>query len=825
MYKLKVFRDKAAGTPDLLNWAALVDPGVVQGKDGALMAGWAFRGPDIESQTATQRNYTSMRVNEVLSRLDSGWVSWTDAVRMRSTDYPARDRSFFPDPVTRAIDEERRRMFEAEGAHYETEYVLIVQYMPPKAIENRFVELFYNDDGRTGRGDLGTRVLERFNRALTEIEDGLQQVLKLRRLTGCQYEGDGGITYYQDDLLAYLQGLMMGEPSPITVPPCAMYLDAILGGQELWTGDTPKLGENYIACVGVEGYPEGLFPNILSLLCEMPMRFRWSTRMIYLDEHEAEGEINSFRRKWAQRQRSLIQQTFNPGGGGRVNQDAVDMVEEADSALSQAKSGIVRYGYKTTIIVLMEPDRRILEENAREVRKLFGSLGFPARIETLNTLEAWLGSLPGHARPNIRRPMAHTLNLADMLPLSSVWAGRDECPCPPPRYPAHSPPLFFGHTVGTTPFRGNLHFGDIAHTLIFGPTGAGKSTLLGIIAAQFRRYPDSFIAAFDKGNSLFPLARAVGGAHYTLGVEEGSPGFAPLAILDTAADLMWAEDWIETCYVLSCDTPMTPTQKSMVHKAMLLLQAGDPTRRGITEFCSNVQDSSIRDALKFYTVDGNVGALLDRHQDELQDNNFVVFEMDALLEMKQKVVGPVLLYLFRRLQKRLRGQPSLFILDEAWTFLSHPMFAAKIKEWLKTLRKLNCGVILATQSLNDAISSGLFDVLLESCPTRIFLPNMDANKRGAGQVVGPRDMYTMFGLNDTQIDILESAVYKKQYYFASPEGQRLFELGAGPLALSFVGASSPQEIARVRELETRFGPEWPTQWLMERGVDHALLAA
>jgi type IV secretory pathway VirB4 component len=128
-------------------------------------------------------------------------------------------------------------------------------------------------------------------------------------------------------------------------------------------------------------------------------------------------------------------------------------------------------------------------------------------------MEAWLGALPGHPLPNIRRPLIHTLNLADLVPLSSVWAGHDVNPCP--LYPENSPPLLHAATAGATPFRLNLHIGDLGHTLVFGPTGAGKSVLLNLLAAQFRRYQGkggetATICAFDKGRSMWALVNACG---------------------------------------------------------------------------------------------------------------------------------------------------------------------------------------------------------------------------------------------------------------------------------------------------------------------------
>jgi type IV secretory pathway VirB4 component len=181
----------------------------------------------------------------------------------------------------------------------------------------------------------------------------------------------------------------------------------------------------------------------------------------------------------------------------------------------------------------------------------------------------------------------------------------------------------------------------------------------------------------------------------------------------------------------------------------------------------------------------------------------------------------VLLYLFRRFERSLNGQPSLLSLDEAWVMLGHPVFRERLREWLKELRKKNCLVLMATQSLSDAVASGLLDVLLEQCPTKILLPNKEADLHGTKETPGPADLYTMFGLNKKEIQILKTSQYKRHYYYKSPLGRRLFELGLGPLALSFVAVSDKESLAEVRRLIKEYGQDWPLFWLKQRGVEYA----
>lgn len=156
----------------------------------------------------------------------------------------------------------------------------------------------------------------------------------------------------------------------------------------------------------------------------------------------------------------------------------------------------------------------------------------------------------------------------------------------------------------------------------------------------------------------------------------------------------------------------------------------------------------------------------------------------------------------------------MLLLDEAWVMLGHEVFRAKVREWLKTFRKKNCAVVLATQNISDAVNSGIFEVLNEQCPTKILLPNKEADSPSSA------GFYGAFGLNDQEIALLKNAQYKRQYYYRSPLGRRMFELGLGPLALSFVAISDKDSLREIKTFEQEYGRDWPLYWLEKRGVDY-----
>ncbi|EPI0765619.1 VirB4 family type IV secretion/conjugal transfer ATPase [Vibrio alginolyticus] len=806
--KLKKHRSKDAGLADLLNYAAVVDDGVVVCKNGAFMASWIYKGEDNASSTEAQREMVSFRINQALSGLGSGWMVHVDAVRRPSPNYSERNVSAFPDKISAAIDEERRQLFEGLGTMYEGYFVITLTWFPPVLAQRKFVELMFDDDAEiVGKKERTKGLINQFKREITAIENRLSSAVKLTRLRGNKVANEDGTTITHDDFLGWLQFCITGLTHPVVLPSNPMYMDAYLGGQEMWGGVVPKVGRKFVQVVAIEGFPMESHPGILSALAELPVEYRWSSRFIFMDQHESLKHLDKFRKKWRQKIRGFFDQVFNTNNG-TVDQDALSMVQDAEAAIAEINSGLVAAGYYTSVVVLMDENRDRLEQSARQVEKSVNRLGFAARTETINTLDAYLGSLPGHGVENVRRPLINTMNLADLLPTSTIWTGSAKAPCP--MYPPLSPALMHCVTSGSTPFRLNLHVRDLGHTFMFGPTGAGKSTHLALIAAQLRRYKGMSIYAFDKGMSMYPLTKAVKGLHFAVGADDDRLAFCPLQFLESKSDRAWAMEWIDTILALN-GVITTPAQRNEIGNAIQSMH--DSGARTLSEFSLTIQDETIREAMRQYTVDGAMGHLLDSEEDGLSLTDFTTFEIEELMNLGEKFALPVLLYLFRRIECSLKGQPSVIILDEAWLMLGHPAFREKIREWLKVLRKANCLVLMATQSLSDASKSGILDVIVESTATKIFLPNVYARDEDTAA------LYRRMGLNSRQIDILATAVPKRQYYYVSENGRRLYDLALGPLALSFVGASDKESIAIIKQLEAKYGDEWVDEWLSSRGIN------
>jgi type IV secretion system protein VirB4 len=800
---LKEFRDRAHGLPDLLPFAALVDEGVVLTKSGGFLAAFEFRGPDLDSATAAELGAMASRVNGAL-KLDDGWAIFVDAVRTPAPGYMSQGA--FPDRTTRLLDDVRRLSHEADDtAGFESRFYLTVLWHPePDAaskVEATFIE---------GRGESGTaaRSLMRFKQALAEIGDRMSGVVKIRQLVDTTDGGD-----IKSELLGHLQACVtFDQRGPYRLPEVPMYLDALIGRRPFVTGFEPKVGKTTVIPVSIIGFPGRSFPGMLDFLSRLPVEYRWSNRFIYLNERQADKVLSGYRSKWGQKRLSLMNLIKSNTGGQvtHMNLDADEMANDAVVALSENSGGIVRFGYYTSTILLHGENPQLVRESARRVVKQVVNIGFDARIEEVNAVEAYLGSIPGNIVANVRRPLINTANLSHLLPMTAVWPGLHSHPCP--FYPANSPVLLQAQTDGATPYRLCLHAGDLGHTAIIGPTGSGKSTLVGTLAAQHFRYPNARVFAFDKGYSMQPLVLAAGGQHYDIAGDANDIAFCPLAAIDRQAELEWATEWVELLCELQGVT-MTPEYRKEILRA--LKQLADSTtnasQRTITNFVLALQDQTLRDAVNQYTLSGIGGRLLDAESDALQEDIFQVFEMEHLLNRGDRIVLPVLSYLFHRLEQRFNGEPTLLILDEAWILLGHPIFKAKIREWLKVLRKRNVAVVFATQSLSDLSRSGIADVIYESCPSKILLANAEAATDAL------RPLYQAIGINERQIQIIAQMTPKRHYYHLHPDGRRLFDLGLTPPELAFVGASDKESLTRMSDLRRLHGDAWPAQWLRERG--------
>ena len=783
---------------DFLPWAALLSEGVVLNKDGSFQRTARFRGPDLDSAVPSELVAVTGRLNNAFRRLGSGWAIFVEAERHPSNRYPT---SRFPDAASALVDAERRAHFEEAGSHYESSYFLTFAWLPPAEDAARAESWLY--EGRESSGvdphETLSGFIDRTTRILQLIESFMPE---------CAWLDDA-------ETLTYLHGCVSTKRQRVRVPETPIYLDALLADQPLTGGLEPRLGEMHFRVLTITGFPTATTPGLLDDLNRLAFPYRWSTRAILLDKTDATKLLTKIRRQWFAKRKSIaaiLKEVMSNEQSVLVDTDASNKAADADQALQELGADYAGIAYVTATIVVWDADARAADEKLRFVEKVIQGRDFTAMVETVNAVDAWLGSLPGHLYANVRQPPVSTLNLAHMIPLSAVWAGpeRDE----------HfgAPPLLYGKTEGSTPFRLSLHVGDVGHTLVVGPTGAGKSVLLALMALQFRRYAGSQVFTFDFGGSIRAAALAMGGDWHDLGGgltegAESSVSLQPLAWINETAERAWAADWIVAILARE-SVAITPEVKEHIWTALTSLASAPVSERTITGFTVLLASNDLKQALRPYCVGGAHGRLLDAEYEHLGTASVQVFETEGLIGTV--AAAAVLAYLFHRIEDRLDGRPTLIIIDEGWLALDDPNFAGQLREWLKTLRKKNASVLFATQSLSDIDGSPIAPAIIESCQTRLLLPNERAIEPQISQI------YRRFGLNDRQIEIIARAAPKRDYYCQSRRGNRLFELGLDKVALSLCAASSRTDQAIIaRSLDESGREGFLDGWLRGHDLDWA----
>src|SRR2546421_4861816 len=567
MMNLAEYRRSNTRLADFLPWAALVDEGIILNKDGSFQRTARFRGPDLDSAVPAELAGVAGRLNNALRRLGSGWAIFVEAQRHSAGHYPPNT---FPDVASALVDAERRAQFEEAGAHYESSYFVTFLYLPPAEGTAKAERLLYEGSNRTVDADAREVLrgfVDRTNRVLQLVEGFMPE---------CAWLDD-------EETLTYLHSTVSTKRHRVRVPEIPMYLDALLADRPLTGGLEPMLGSAHLRVLTVVGFPTATTPGILDDLNRLAFAYRWSTRAIMLDKTDATKLLTRIRRQWFAKRKSvaaILKEVMTNEASALLDTDAHNKAMDADAALQELGSDEIGEAFVTATVTVWDNEPRAADEKLRLAEKVIQGRDFTCMAETVNAVEAWLGSLPGHVYANVRQPPISTLNLAHMIPLSAVWAGeaRD--------HHFKAPPLFLARTEGSTPFRFSLHVGDVGHALVVGPTGAGKSVLLALMALQFRRYPSSQIFAFDFGGPIRGAAPAMKGGWHDLGgaLADSPPQPGPLpppALSDDAGQRGWAAEWVAAMLTREGVT-VSPEAKEHVWTALSSLASAPVAERTLT---------------------------------------------------------------------------------------------------------------------------------------------------------------------------------------------------------------------------------------------------
>lgn len=766
-------------TTDYLPWVIPLEDGTILNKNGSITRIYKYVCDDMDHNTDLELFLYRNRLNDILRRLDEKWVIQIDSIRTKAKKYP---NSNFEEKILQELDESRKQNF-TNGKYYESDNYLTLTFFPPKDQENTIKSFFIISNQENPINN----ILEKYEIEINEIVELLaSNFISIKQLNN-------------DEIVSFLYECITGNKRNIKYIK-GQYLDSYVSDVDIKNDMLPiEIGKKYLKVISILSYIDqnecGLFDEISRLGIE----YRWNNRFIYISNENAMKISKDYQKAYFHGRKDMAQiYANNEGVETAVGESgyARKMQEQAKELEEETRSGYLKAGYYNFNIILMEDDEKKLKDSANEVMKVINNLGFIAVDETVNCLESYFSTMPGNVEHGLRKPILTTANLISFIPVNMDWNGNIV------NKHLKKEALLFCESGESSSFYLNLHRGDVGHTAVLGQTGGGKSVLLNTLAYQSRKY-GSRVIIFDKGGSARVLTRAVGGKYNNIGKD--NINFQPLRYIEKESEREWALEWI-LMILRNENLEITPQLKNKIVEGLGNIANMPVQERTITILMGLVQDDNFKNVIKAYTKDeseGIYGRYFDNNQDDIKnDNMWQTFEMENVFDSKMLI--PILTYLFHRIETELFPNedtpiedtvPTYLFLDECWAVLDDPFFAKTLKSWLKTLRKKNVSVVLLTQSLSDVDKSAIRDTIYESCLTKIFLANPEAQP--STQQAIP---YYNLGLNEREVALISQEAQAKKDYFIVGDGAKLIQLGLTKLELAYVGSSDPKDQAMCEEI-------------------------
>ncbi len=481
----------------------------------------------------------------------------------------------------------------------------------------------------------------------------------------------------------------------------------------------------FAGIISVKEYPQNTSASMMDGFLQMPFELVISQSFSFIDRQNAINKMKIHQNRMVSSQDAAISQ-----------------IQEISVALDDAMSGKIGFGKHHLTILCIEDTTKALENSlAMALTELSNSGAIPVR-EKVNLEPAYWAQLPGNVSMAVRKATINTLNLSGFASLHNYPSGQEKGN----HWGDYVTVL---DTTSGTPFFFNFHVRDVGHTTIIGPTGAGKTVLMNFLCAQARKF-NCRMFFFDKDRGAEIFIRAIGGNYVVIDPGNGC-NFNPLHLEDNSENRTFLTDLLKLMVTVNGET-ITAEDLDRISEAVNGNFKLDKTNRKLTNivpFLGMAGPGTLAGRISIWHGKGSHAKVFDNESDaiDFSKNSVFGFEMAELLRDKVSL-GPVLSYIFHRINISLDGTPTMIVLDEAWALIDNEVFAPKIKDWLKVLRKLNCFVIFATQSVEDASKSRISDTLIQQTATQIFLPNLKATDIYRSHFMLSQREYTLIKTTD-----------------------------------------------------------------------------
>ena len=777
---LKEKKDIFSPIQEVMPWLGLVRPGVVLNKDGSLMASYAFDGVDLDSVDAERKDQVAAALDHAFKSFDGKMTTWWSVIHSRSTDYPGGD---FANPVSEKIDKLHKGKF-ISGEMFNNRHFLTILYTPDAGMD-KFIEKLGFHMNHEGKNFVKSAIESAKDSLLHRnvyAFDNAEMDIRIRRFEGVLESFEGASTMLSmrrlelADYLTFLHD--MANPAsagqPVRVPH-GQVLDGYLPDNFLTVGKDilqfeHASGTMFAASVSIKDWPDSTHPGMLDDLLSVPGEVVVSHMFRFLNHEKSEALIKSARGHHESTmvglaghiKEALFKTEAAPDPGKEK------LYDDANDALGALTGEGIQYGYYNMTVMAMGKTIREAEETLKSVVSIITRHGFLVIRENLNLYSAWAGTLPGQWAEQVRYGLTSVPNYSDISPVRTLFPGYSVNRYLSEQSGKLQQALTMFETRYGVPYRFNLHQGDVGHLFVVGPAGTGKSVWVNFILSQYQKY-SPITVIFDKDRSCKIPTLLQDGNH--IDVTNGTVPLNPFVLLKDQKHWAWLKNWVEILITSRGYQMQADDDKNLQHAIESLAAIGS-SHWSLSGLAAHL-NSSLSEQLRAWCRGGEWGMFFDNEEDGFDLGDMTCVEMGELLSYYPQAAGAFMEYAFYRLDQKIDGsRPCIIYVEEAWFMLSEERFMRRLDNWLRTLRKRNALVMMATQSLTEIDDSPIFSSIIDNIPTKIFLPNSQARAH--------RDIYIKrFGLTPSQVDEIASAIPKQQYYMVNRDHSRMLNVSFG----------------------------------------------
>jgi type IV secretion/conjugal transfer VirB4 family ATPase len=531
-----------------------------------------------------------------------------------------------------------------------------------------------------------------------------------------------------------------------------------------------RLDDYYVKVLTLKEPSAQSFPLIFRRLLEIRANYHVVTEWKKEDSGKIRRAIQAKRRHFHNTKRSFFSQ-ISPIDASPHDVLLDDSKESQVRQLGDSMKEIELYGNYfgqfSLTVVIYDLDAEKVQQACAEFYKVFNVHDAQLYDEKYNLLNAFLAAVPGNHIFNLRHLYLLNTNYADFSFLFTLHCGE------PRNHHLQREYLAILETNHHTPYFLNLHYRDVAHTMVLGRTGAGKSFLLNFLITNLQKYdPHTFI--FDLGGSFESLTHLFAGSYARVGTESDDFQINPFSLPPTKENLDFLALFVSVLMQGTGTEDRDPAAEREVYHQIANLYAVDPALRRLGVL-ANTLPHHLSDRLAKWTTGGQFGFVFDHSEDTLSFSRFQCFDFQRMRQYPE-ILEPLLFYILHRANAVITDPQisqvfKAFFIDEAWVFLRNASIQRYVVEALKTWRKHNAAMVLSTQSLDELRRSDILDVIIESCATKIFLANPDMD----------RELYRrQFHLNDNELELISNLIPKQQFLIKTPELAKVANLAVDP---------------------------------------------